>query len=284
MSIASRSTALVTPEWLAAHKDDPSIHVIEVEGMRPDNLELYQSGHVPGARYWKWKEMFWDADERDFPSPEEFARRAAQAGIGNDSTVVFYAEEAQFGVYAWWVFRYCGHAKVCVLDGGRRRWARQGLPLERQVPPAAPPAEYRPGSRDEAMRAARDEVLATLGRGDTLLLDGRSPEEYRGELLGPPGSPDVGAMRYGRIPGALTLPFSTLLNDDTSFRTPQELLALVTERGVTDETDVITYCRLGHRATVLYFVLTELLGFRRVRVYDGSWIEWGNLVRAPIER
>lgn len=284
MNTATPIPALVTPEWLAAHQDDPSVHVIEVEGMRPDNQDLYLAGHVPGARYWKWKDMFWDADQRDFPSPEDFAARAAQAGIRNDSTVVFYAEEAQFGVYAWWVFRYCGHPRVCVLDGGRKRWARVGLPLQRDVPPAAVPAEYRPFQRDESMRVARDEVLGTLGRGDTLLLDGRSPEEYRGELLGPPGSPDVGAMRYGRIPGARSVPFSTLLDEDNRFKQPQELATLLGEQGVTDNTDVITYCRLGHRATVLYFALTELLGFKSVRVYDGSWIEWGNLVRAPIER
>lgn len=284
MNTATGKTSLVTPDWLVAHKDDPSVHVIEVEGMRPDNLDLYNAGHVPGARYWKWKEMLWDERERDFPSPQEFARRAASAGIGNDSTVVFYGEEMQFGVYAWWALRYCGHAKVRLLDGGRQRWAKQGLPLERDAPPAATPAHYSPTQRDERMRISRDEVLGLLGKNDTVLLDGRSPEEYRGELLGPPGSPDAGAMRYGRIPGARSLPFSTLLNDDTSFRQPEELRALVGERGVADDVDIVTYCRLAHRATVLYFALTELLGYRRVRVYDGSWIEWGNLVRAPIER
>lgn len=283
MTATTDRVSLVTPDWLAARRDDPTVRVIEIAGIGQDDLRAYRVGHVPGAVCWKWQEMLWDVCRRDFPSPEEFARRAAAAGIGNGTTVVFYSEDVQFGLYAWWMFRYCGHDKVCVLDGARYRWANEGRPLVQDVPAPFVPATYHPAPRNERMRIYRDEVLALLGQQDNVILDGRSPEEYGGQLVGVPGGPDVGAVRYGRIPGARHLPFSDLLNDDRSFKTPQELRALAATLGATGDADIIVYCRLSHRATVLYFALTELLGHKGVRVYDGSWIEWGNLVGVPVE-
>lgn len=276
--------ALVDPAWVHRHRNDPKVKLIEIAGMGQEEMQAYRAGHVPGAVCWKWKEMLWDSHARDFPAPEEFARRCAAAGIGNDTTVVFYGEGVQFGVYAWWTFRYCGHPKVRVLDGARYRWAVEGRPLVTEDPPAPTPAEYRPVKRKEAMRVHREKVLRALGREGLVILDARSPEEYRGERVGGPGGPDVGAVRYGRIPGAKHLYFEDLLDANKAFRPEAEIRALVESRGATPENDVITYCRMSHRATVLYFVLTELLGYRKVRVYDGSWTEWGNLVGVPIER
>lgn len=281
---SERDSSLVDTAWFAAHKDDPDVCLIEVAGLRPDDVEAYKAGHVPGAHSWKWQQMLWDTHKRDFPSPEDFARRMGKAGIGNDTTVVFYGEGLQFGIYAWWVFRYCGHDKVRVLDGARTRWAAEGRALAKEVPPPRPAAQYRPTARVERMRILRDEVLSSLGAPGVLILDGRSPEEYRGERVGGPGGPDVGAIRYGRIPGAQHLYFEDMLNADKTFKSKPELSRLMQSRGVSNARNIIVYCRLSHRATVLYFALTQLLGLDNVRTYDGSWTEWGNLVGAPVER
>jgi thiosulfate/3-mercaptopyruvate sulfurtransferase len=279
-----RTAALVDPAWLAARGNDPNVRLIEIAGLGQDDMPAYRAGHVPGAVCWKWKEMLWDERRRDFPAPAEFARRLGNAGIANDTTVVFYGEGMQFGVYAWWTFRYCGHANVKVLDGARSRWREERRPLTTEIPAAPPPVRYQPAARIESMRVLRDEVLRALDANDALILDGRSPEEYSGKRVGGPGGPDVGAVRYGRIPGARHLHYADLLRPDLSFKPVAELRALFEAAGAGAANDIITYCRMSHRATVLYFVLTQLLGYGNVRVYDGSWTEWGNLVGVPVER
>lgn len=284
MTITNDQASLVTPAWLETHKDDPKVRLIEIAGMGQDQMQAYKAGHVPGATCWPWKEMLWDSHMRDFPSPEEFARRLGAAGIDNDTTVVFYGEGVQFGIYAWWTFKYCGHNKVCVLDGGRDRWVKDGRPLVTDVPATAASVMYRPVARNERMRIRRDEVLAALERSGQVILDGRSPEEYSGQRVGGPGGPDTGALRYGRIPGAKHLFYSELMNADKSFKSADEIKRAVAERGAAPDKDIIAYCRMSHRATVIYFALTELLGYRNVRLYDGSWTEWGNLVGVPVER
>jgi thiosulfate/3-mercaptopyruvate sulfurtransferase len=277
-------SALVDPAWLHRRRNDPAVKLIEIAGMNQDEMQAYKAGHVPGAVCWKWKEMLWDPLRRDFPSPGDFARRCGEAGIGNDTTVVFYGEGVQFGFYAWWTFRYCGHRKVKMLDGARYRWAAEGRPLTIEEPPPAAPVTYAPAKRVERMRVLRDKLFKVLRDNAALLLDGRSPEEYRGERVGGPEGPDVGALRYGRIPGAKHLYFEELLDTNKAFKPAAELQQLVAARGADPGKDIITYCRMSHRATVLYFALTELLGFKKVKIYDGSWTEWGNLVGAPVER
>ena len=279
------STALVNCEWMADHLTDPKVCLIEVAGLGQEPLQAYRAGHIPGAYSWGWKEWLWDDARRDFPTPEVFARRMGAAGIGNDTTVVFYGEGVQFGIYAWCVFKMCGHPDVRVLDGARYRWKEEGRPLSTDMPAPRAPVEYRAtAKRNDAMRIMRDELIQRLGTADTLILDARSPEEYRGELVSPPGSPNVGAERLGRIPGAKHLYFEHLLTANKCFRPADELRALFLACGVGSERDIVAYCRLSHRATVLYFALTELLGMKNVRIYDGSWIEWGNLVGVPIEK
>lgn len=284
MDAVADTQALVTPEWLAANADNPKLKLIEIAGMRQEELPAYRAGHVPGAVAWQWKDMLWDVAMREFPSPQNFAAHLGRHGIGNDTTVVFYGEDVQFGLYAWWAFRYCGHTDVRVLDGGRYRWKAEGRPLTTEIPQAAPAVDYTPVARREAIRIHRDAVLAALDDKNTVILDARSPEEYSGTRVGGPGGPDVGAVRYGRIPGARHLYWTDLLDDDKSFKPADDLAALVAARGAGRENDIIAYCRMSHRATVLYFALTQLLGFNRVRIYDGSWTEWGNLVGVPVER
>ncbi len=281
---APQQSALVDPAWMEAHLNDPKVKLIEIAGMSEDKMQAYKAGHVPGAVCWPWKEALWDEYKRDFPSPEDFARRMGAAGIGNDTSVVFYGEGVQFGIYAWWTLKYCGHDKVFVLDGARDLWANQGRKLTTEVPPPAKPVQYKQVARKEGMRMGYQEVLANLGKPEPVLLDGRTPEEFRGERVNGPGSPDVGALRYGRIPGAKHLYFEDLINKDRSFKPVAEMRRLVEACGATADKDVVTYCRMSHRATLLYFALTELLGYRKVRIYDGSWTEWGNLVGVPVER
>jgi thiosulfate/3-mercaptopyruvate sulfurtransferase len=276
--------SLVSPAWLAAHRGDPAVRLIEIAGLGQEEMQAYKAGHVPGAVCWKWKEMLWDERRRDFPDPALFARRMGAAGISNDTLVVVYGEDVQFGIYAWWALRYCGHENVRVLDGGRYRWTAEGHATERDPPPSPPAVGYAPVARKPDMRIMRDEVLAALGEHSIKILDARSPEEYRGERVGGPGGPNVGAVRAGRIPGARHLYYLDLLDGTKSFKAPDELRSIVAARGIEAGDDVIAYCRMSHRATVAYFALTELLGFEKVRVYDGSWTEWGNLVGAPIER
>jgi len=278
------TSALVSPQWLAAHAGDPKVRLIEIAGLGQDEMQAYRAGHVPGATGWKWKDMLWDSHMREFPSPEAFAKRLGEEGIGNDTTVVFYGEDIQFGIYAWWAFRYCGHTDVRVLDGGRYRWQAEGRALTTDLPARVPAVNYRPVARRESMRIYRDEVLAALGDKHTVILDARSPEEYSGKRVGGPGGPDVGAVRYGRIPGARHLYYADLLNAEKSFKPAAELAALVAGRKAGPDDKIIAYCRMSHRATVVDFALTQILGFTNVRVYDGSWTEWGNLVGVPVER
>ena len=276
-------SALVSPDWLQEHLRDPKVRVVALNWR---GRQDYDAGHIPGAVYWEWKDMLWDPLTRDFPTAEEFARRCGEAGIGNDTTVVCYGDPAvQFGTYGWWVFKYCGHRDVRVLDGAKTRWVKEGRPVSTEAPKVKP-VDYRPSpaAGNRAMRAMRDEVAAALHDGETTILDHRSPEEYRGELYSPPGSPNHGAERLGHIPGAKHLHFEDFVTADTSFKSPDELRKLLAARGATADRKIISYCRLSHRATLAYFAMTQLLGYENVRSYDGSWTEWGSLVGAPVEK
>jgi thiosulfate/3-mercaptopyruvate sulfurtransferase len=275
-----RPSALVDGAWVAAHAGEPNVRLIEVnmEGTR-----AYDGGHIPGALGWHWKTMLWDPLRREFPDPETMAARLGAAGIGNETTVVFYGEPIQFGTYGWWVLRYCGHPDVRLLDGGRTRWLREGRPLTTEVPAVAP-VRYAPMPSRPSLRVLREEILRRLEDPGTVLFDVRSPEEYRGERVAPPNRHDDGAERTGRIPGAVHLHFLDLLREDQTFKAPEEMRRLCEARGVVPEKDVIVYCRLSHRASLANFALTEILGYPRVRNYDGSWTEWGSVVGVPIER
>lgn len=273
-------TALVSTDWLAEHAGDPKVALVEIDW---EGRDAYEAGHIPGAIGWNWKDALWDPFERQFPSPDDFAARLGAAGIAADTTVVFYGVPVQFGAYAWWVFRICGHRDVRLLDGGRTKWVAEGRPLTQEVPARAP-VRYAPGPRRDALRAGRQDVLDAIGSGGVTFLDHRSPEEYAGERVGVPGKPNVGAERAGRIPGARHLPHEALLNDDDTFRPREELRAAISAHVAAPDAPVISYCRLSHRAALACFAMTEILGHTNVRVYDGSWTEWGSLVGVPIER
>jgi thiosulfate/3-mercaptopyruvate sulfurtransferase len=278
-----KTAALVDAAWLAAHCNDPDVRIVEIAGTGQEEKQKYNAGHIPGAVCWWWKDALWDTNKRDFPAPEVFARLCAENGISNDTMVVFYGEGIQFGVYAWWALNYCGHEKAAVLDGGRYRWVKEGRELTQTVPMLSV-ARYEARPRREHMRVSYRYVLESLDRDDRVLLDGRSSEEYRGLRVNTPEGPDVGAVRYGRIPGAKHVYFEELLNEDKTFKSGPELGRLLESAGAAKGKEAIAYCRMSHRATVIYFALTELLGYTDVKVYDGSWTEWGNMVGVPVER
>ena len=271
--------SLVDTSWLAQHDNDPNVRIVEINR---DDLDDYHSGHIPGAIGWNWKDMLWDNRERQFPSSRLFAERLGQAGIKNETTVVLCGVPVQFGTYGWWVFKYLGHNDVRLLNGGMTLWMQENRPLTCEVP-SITPVEYRPDVVNESMRAGRDDILRELDSANTTIIDHRSAEEYTGDRVAPPDMADVGAERHGRIPGAVHLPYTSFLNEDDTFKSPSELCALVTPVIGVEDGSAISYCRLSHRATLAYFAMTEILGYRKLRVYDGSWTEWGSMVGLPIE-
>ena len=281
-----RAPVLVTTEWLTARLDDPSVRIAEVS-LEPDDGD-YARGHVPGAMAWYWKDAFWDGTSREFVSPRQVAERLSGFGVSDSTTLVLYSSRVQFAVYGYWALTVMsGHPDTRVLDGGRTKWLAEGRPLSTAVP-AVTAAAYRArtSGRDDSTRVRRDEVLACLGQPGTVLVDGRSREEYLGLRVKPAPGPDFGAERYGRIPGAVHVPSLSLLNDDRTFKNPAELERIFRDAGAAPDqaSEVITYCRLGHRAAMAWFAMACLLGWGHVRVYDGSWTEWGNCVGLPVRR
>ncbi len=274
---------LVTCDWLAQHLDDPSVRLIEVTSSEDDTK--YRQGHIPGAIWWNWKEALWHESDREFPTAENMAARLETVGIAPDTTIVIYGIPVQYGTYAFWVLSMAGHQDVRLLDGGKNRWIAEGRPLDTATHEYDSVA-YQPCTADISSRVGRDDVLANIGQATRTLLDVRSPEEYSGERVSPPPNFDHGAERKGRIPGAVHLYYRELLNEDDTFKTVDEMLGSLAQAGITSNLsdEIVTYCRLSHRATLAWFAMRYLLGYDDIKIYDGSWTEWGSIVGFPIEK
>src|SRR5918998_2665024 len=268
---------LVTTEWLAQRLDDPGLVVVESD----EDILLYETGHIPGVVKVDWHTELNDPVTRDYVDSERFAELMRSKGIGRETTVVFYGDKSNWwAAYALWVFSLFGHPDVRLLDGGRAKWVAEGRPMSTDVP-SRPRADYPVVERDDSViRAFKDDVLAHLGKP---LVDVRSPGEYSGELLHMPDYPQEGAVRGGHIPGAANVPWARAAAEDATFRSRAELEAIYPEeQGLSPWDGVVAYCRIGEPSSHTWFVLTPLLGFDKVRNYDGSWTEWGNAVRVPI--
>src|SRR5574341_823690 len=249
----AHADVLVEPDWLEAHVNDPQLRIVEAN----EDPALYDQGHIPGALRLHWKQDLQDPLIRDWVSKDRFERILGELGIRADHTVVFYGDRNNwFATYTFWLFKYYGHRDTRILNGGR----------------------------DRSLRAFRDEVVSRLRQPNVALVDVRSPAEFSGELLAPPAYPQEGAQRGGHIPGARNVPWTQNVREDGTFKDPDELRRLYEGQGVRADQDVVAYCRIGERSSLTWFTLTYLLGYPRVKNYDGSWTEWGSLVGVPIER
>ena len=277
LSAYAHPERLVTTGWLADHLGDEGLVVVESD----EDVLLYDTGHIPGAVKVDWHTDLNDPQARDYVDGERFAQVMGSRGIGRDTTVVVYGDKNNWwAAYALWVFSLFGHHDVRLLDGGRTKWIAEGRELTRDVP-AITPADYPVVDRDDSrIRAFRSEVLGHIG---APMVDVRSPGEFSGELLHMPDYPQEGAMRGGHIPGAASVPWARAAAEDATFKSRADLEAIyLGEVGLSPDDDVVAYCRIGERSSHTWFVLTHLLGFEKVRNYDGSWTEWGNSVRVPI--
>jgi thiosulfate/3-mercaptopyruvate sulfurtransferase len=271
--------ALVTTEWVAQHLNDPKVRLIEVDV----DTTAYDQGHIPGAVGVNWSTQLTDQIQRDIPKKEAWERLMSQCGVTPDTKIVFYGDNNNwFAAYAYWVAKMYGHEDVVLMNGGRKKWELEGRPLTTERPNIQP-TQYKAKDLDPKYRAYMRDVLPFVGApAGKALVDVRSPAEYNGEIIAPPGLPET-AQRCGHIPGAVNIPWGMAVNEDGTFKSPEELRQLYASKGITPDKEVIAYCRIGERSSHTWFVLKELLGYPNVRNYDGSWTEWGSVIGAPIE-
>ncbi len=270
---------LVDADWAIAHLNDPTVRFVEVDV----DTTAYSQGHIPGAVGWDWTSQLSDGIRRDLASREDFSALLSGSGIGPDTTIALYGDNNNwFAAFAYWQLKLFGHEDVRIINGGRKFWLDNGLPIS--VDDVSYPATgYDLPEADFSLRAYRDDILPRLDDSELVLVDVRSPAEYNGEIIAPPGLSET-AQRAGRIPGAASIPWAQTVREDGTFKSADELRALYEAKGVTPDKDVIAYCRIGERSSHSWFVLRELLGYERVRNYDGSWTEWGSLIGVPIEK
>jgi thiosulfate/3-mercaptopyruvate sulfurtransferase len=269
--------ALVSTDWVADHLADPEVRVVEVDV----DTNSYDQGHIPGAIGWNWTTELCDTKVRDIVSKDQLETLMSRSGVGNDTTVVLYGDNNNwFAAWAFWQLKVYGHKNVKIMNGGRKKWLEEGRELSTETP-SLETTTYKAGKADNALRAFLPDVQQALGK--VSLVDVRSPAEFTGEILAPPGLMET-CQRGGHIPGAANIPWGKACNEDGTFKSRDDLKSLYEGAGVTADRPVIAYCRIGERSSHSWFVLKYLLGYDNVKNYDGSWTEWGNLVGAPVER
>ncbi|HLV35042.1 MAG TPA: sulfurtransferase [Spirillospora sp.] len=271
---------LVTTQWVEANLHNPAVRIAEISV----ETSLYDTEHVPGAVNFSWTTQLQDTVRRDIISQADFEALLSQAGITPETHVVLYGDNNNwFAAYGFWIFKYYGHENVSLMDGGVKRWKLDRRPMTADVP-TYPATQYKVTKINTEYRADRDYVKARLGNDHFGLVDVRSPAEYAGEIIAPPGMSET-AQRAGHIPGAINLPWSLAVAEDGTYKPREELLKLYADKGLeANEHEIITYCRIGERSSHTWVVLKYLLGFQHVRNYDGSWTEWGNLIGSPIQK
>jgi thiosulfate/3-mercaptopyruvate sulfurtransferase len=273
--------ALIETAWLEEHLNDPRILIVEVD----EDTTAYEKGHIPGAIGWNWFKDLHAPVGRDYLDQKGLAALLGRVGVGNDTTVVLYGGNNNwFAAYAYWLLTYLGFGAVKLLNGGRKKWELESRLLTQDVPSFEPTSFAIDNPIRGEIRAFRNEVLDKVSDGAASFVDVRSPEEYRGEKLAPDHLPQEQAQVPGHIPGAANIPWAKAANEDGTFKAAEELKALYEDAGVRGDREVIAYCRIGERSSHTWFALSELLGYRDVKNYDGSWTEYGSLVGAPVEK
>ena len=279
--MSRRDDVLVPTDGVAAMAGDPRFVIVEVD----EDPTAYEGGHIPGAIAWHWRDDLHASPRRDFIEQGALTALLRRSGVDPDTTVVLYGGNNNwFATYAFWLLRYLGFDRVKLIDGGRKKWELEDRELSTEIPTRAPaePGPLAPVRHD--IRAFRDDVLGHIGNPGMTMVDVRSPAEYSGELVAPPHLPQEQAQVPGHIPGAANVPWASAAQEDGSFKSDEDLRAIYGSQGLLPETDVISYCRIGERSSHTWFVLHELLGYERVRNYDGSWTEYGSLIGVPIEK
>ena len=272
---------LVDTQWVEDHLKDPKVRVAEVDY---DPTANYKLGHVPGAILFDWKEDINDPLTRNILNKQSYEELMQRAGLNNDTTLILYGDfNNWFAAFAFWVFKYYGYKDLRIMNGGRKKWLEEDRPLSKDV------QQYQKGSfkaaePDKSIRVFLNYVRESIGSGQKVLIDVRSPKEFTGEILAPPEYPTEHAQRGGHIPGAFNIPWSQAVNEDGTFKSTEELKKLYESKGITSNKEVITYCRIGERSSHTWFVLKYLLGYPDVKNYDGSWTEWGNMIDNLIEK
>jgi thiosulfate/3-mercaptopyruvate sulfurtransferase len=280
MSEYAHPEVLVSTQWVAEHQNDPNVRLIEVDV----DTTAYDQGHIAGAVGWNWQTQLQDNIRRDLIDKATLEKLLGQSGVSNDATVVLYGDNNNwFAAYAFWQLKYYGHQDVRLMNGGRKKWLEEKRSLTSDAPKVTP-ATYRAIGPDESVRARKEDVSRLLEqKASGQLVDVRSVDEFTGKIIAPPGLSET-AQRAGHIPTAANIPWAQAANEDGTFKSADQLRQLYQGKGVTGQGEVIAYCRIGERSSHTWFVLKYLLGYDRVRNYDGSWTEWGNLVGAPIEK
>jgi thiosulfate/3-mercaptopyruvate sulfurtransferase len=276
----AKGDSLVSTDWVEAHLEDPSVCIAEVDV----DTGAYEEGHIPGSIGWNWSTQLCDVVQRDILHREQLEELLRSAGITPSTTIVLYGDNHNwFAAWALWQLEMYGHRDVRLMNGGRTKWLAEGRPLSLD-PASRARSSYEVPAIDESQRMTLDQLRPLVARGEVHLVDVRSPLEFSGEVLAPPGLPET-CQRGGHIPGAINVPWASVVDTSTSmFKTREELEAMYRARGVDGTKPVVAYCRIGERSSHTWFVLSHLCGYRNVTNYDGSWTEWGNLVKAPIER
>lgn len=273
------TNTLVTTEWVEAHKADANVRLVEVDV----DTSAYETGHIEGAIAWNWTTQLNDQVRRDILTREQMQALLGQSGITSDTLVVLYGDNNNwFAAYAYWQLKIFGHAQAKLMNGGRKKWELEGRKFVKEVPSVSA-VSYQAKEADLSIRARQRDVEDTIGNKSIALVDVRSPQEFSGEVIAPPGMTET-AQRGGHVPGAVNVPWAKAVDEDGTFKSESELRDLYGTNGVTPDKSVITYCRIGERSAHTWFVLQELLGFKNVKNYDGSWTEWGSMVGTPIEK